>query len=176
MLPACCWRSLRWPSPPRSPRRKRRLPRLPALPLRHAEVHRLKAERPDLCLVVVDYLQMMGGSDRLSEEAQITRNSKAMKRIAEELGVAIILLSQLNRRCEERDNKRPQRADLRGSGSIEQDADILVFIYRDEYYNPESAARGIAELIIAKQRNGETKTVLAGFEGETVRFFDLEVS
>lgn len=139
-------------------------------------LRRLKAERPDLALVVVDYLQLMGGDAKQSEEVQISRNSKALKSTAKELGICLLVLSQLNRKCEERDDKRPKLSDLRGSGSIEQDADIIILIYRDEYYNPESSERGVAELNVTKQRGGPTsvKPVRVAFEGETVRFFDLE--
>ena len=140
-----------------------------------ARLRRLQAARPDLTLAVFDYLGLMGGERRNGEEALIARNSAGLKALAKELGICVLVLAQLNRDCEKRDDKRPRLSDLRGSGSIEQDADILVLIYRDEYYNPESAARGIAELNIAKQRGGpaSVKPVLVGFEGETTRFHDL---
>lgn len=139
-----------------------------------ARLRRLKAERPDLCMVVVDYLQLMGGNPRQDERERITENSGDLKGLAKELGIVIVLLSQLNRDLEKRDDKRPILADLRGSGAIEQDADIILFIYRDEYYNTESSERGVAEILAAKMRAGATARERVGFEGDTVRFYDLE--
>lgn len=135
---------------------------------------RRMAARHDLKLIVVDYLQLMqvpGTSDnRTNEISEISRN---LKSLAKELSVPIIALSQLNRAVEQRDNKRPRMADLRESGGIEQDADLVVFIYRDEVYNPESPDRGTAEIIIAKQRNGPLGVVKTAFLGHFTRFDNL---
>jgi replicative DNA helicase len=135
---------------------------------------RRMAARHDIKLIVVDYLQLMqvpGTSEnRTNEISEISRN---LKSLAKELNVPIIALSQLNRAVEQRDNKRPRMADLRESGGIEQDADLVVFIYRDEVYNPESPDRGTAEIIIAKQRNGPLGVVKTAFLGHFTRFDNL---
>ena len=108
--------------------------------------------------------------NRATEIAEISRSLKA---IAKELKVPVVALSQLNRALEQRPNKRPLMADLRESGSIEQDADLIVFIYRDEIYNPESSEKGKAEVIIGKHRNGATGTVHLAFQGPWLRFVNL---
>ena len=135
-----------------------------------ARARRLKREH-GLGLIVVDYLQLMqipGNQEtRASEIAEISRSLKAL---AKELSVPVIALSQLNRNLEQRPNKRPVMSDLRESGGIEQDADLIIFIYRDEVYNPESPDKGSAEIIIAKQRNGPTGTVRLTFLGQYTRF------
>ncbi len=126
-----------------------------------------------LGLIVIDYLQLMSspreGENRATEISEISRSIKSL---AKELSVPIIALSQLNRSLEQRPNKRPVMSDLRESGAIEQDADIIVFLYRDEVYNPDSAEKGLAEAIIGKHRNGPTGTVQLAFQGEHTRFMN----
>jgi replicative DNA helicase len=143
---------------------------LTALEVR-ARARRLKREYSKLGLVVIDYLQLMSasnqGENRATEISEISRSLKAM---AKELDAPVIALSQLNRALEQRPNKRPQMADLRESGAIEQDADIIFAIYRDEVYNPESPEKGTAEVNILKQRNGPIGTVKLTFLGQYTRF------
>ncbi|MDD3762076.1 MAG: replicative DNA helicase [Nevskiales bacterium] len=141
-----------------------------------ARARRIKA-RHGLGLIVVDYIQLMqvpGTKDnRTGEIAEISRSLKAL---GKELEVPVIALSQLNRGVEQRDNKRPRMADLRESGGIEQDADLIVFIYRDEVYNKESPDKGTAEIIITKQRNGPLGMVRTAFLGQYTRFDNLAQS
>lgn len=143
---------------------------LNALELR-ARARRLYRQHGELGLIVVDYLQLMSstgpGENRATEISEISR---ALKALAKELKVPLIALSQLNRSLEQRPNKRPVMSDLRESGAIEQDADVILFIYRDEVYNPDSPDKGIAEIIIGKQRNGPIGKVDLTFLGEYTRF------
>lgn len=141
-----------------------------------SRARRLMAER-DLHLVIIDYLQLMQGSGRggggENRQQEISSISRGLKALARELDVPVLVLSQLSRAVESRPNKRPMLSDLRESGAIEQDADLVTFIYRDEYYNKESEKQGIAEIIIGKQRNGPTGTVELQFHSSHVRFNDL---
>jgi replicative DNA helicase len=129
-----------------------------------------------LAVGVIDYLQLMGNSDKAeSREQAVAANSRGLKVLAKQEGIALVVLSQLNRSTDTRSNKdkRPQLSDLRESGAIEQDADNVVFIYRDEVYNHNSEDKGIAEIIVAKQRNGATGTIRMAFHREYTRFADL---
>lgn len=144
-------------------------PALSILEMR-AKARRLKKEQ-NLGLIVVDYLQLMRSLHPTeSREREISEISRSLKALAKELHVPVIALSQLNRSVESRQDKRPQLSDLRESGAIEQDADVIAFIYRDEVYNKNTADRGVAEIIIGKQRNGPIGTVNLTFLGQYTRF------
>ncbi len=135
---------------------------------------RLIAEQgQELGMVVIDYLQLMEGSTPDNRVQEISRITRALKGMARELKVPVIALSQLSRGVESRTNKRPMLSDLRESGSIEQDADLVLMIYRDEYYNPETADKGITEVIVTKHRNGPIGTVKLLFESKFTRFRNL---
>lgn len=139
-----------------------------------ARARRIKAEH-DLGLVVVDYLQLVGSRGRPENRQQeISEISRSLKALARELKVPVVAASQLSRAVEQREDKRPLLSDLRESGAIEQDADVVAFIYRDEYYRKDSDKKNIAEIIVAKQRNGPTGSVDLVFVRETGRFGDLE--
>ncbi|MEM1188934.1 MAG: replicative DNA helicase [Pseudomonadota bacterium] len=139
-----------------------------------SRARRVKREHGNVAMIMVDYLQLMqvaGASEgRTAEISEISRNLKA---IAKEFQCPVVALSQLNRSLEQRPNKRPVNSDLRESGAIEQDADVIMFIYRDEVYNPDSADKGVAEIILGKQRNGPIGTVRLAFFGEYTRFENL---
>jgi len=139
-----------------------------------ARARRLHRQYKKLGMVVIDYIQLMSaassGENRATEISEISRSMKAL---AKELDCPVVALSQLNRGLEQRPNKRPVMSDLRESGAIEQDADLILFIYRDEVYNPETPDKGVAEIIIGKQRNGPIGTVKLAFLGEYTRFESL---
>lgn len=139
-----------------------------------AKARRIKAEH-GLGLVIIDYLQLMNGNRRSENRQQeISEISRSLKALARELNVPVVALSQLSRAVEQRQDRRPMLSDLRESGAIEQDADVVAFIYRDEYYNAETEKKGIAELLISKQRNGPTGNVELFFRKELSRFDNLD--
>ena len=145
-------------------------PALNALELR-ARARRLHRQYGTLGMIVIDYLQLMESTSEGENRAtEISELSRSLKALAKELRVPVVALSQLNRALEQRPNKRPQMADLRESGAIEQDADLILAIYRDEVYNPDTPEKGIAEVNILKQRNGPIGTVKLTFLGEYTRF------
>lgn len=140
-----------------------------------SKCRKMKLER-GLDLVIIDYLQLMSGGSRKNDNRQqeISEISRALKGLARDLGCPVVALSQLSRACETRTDKRPMLSDLRESGAIEQDADIVMFLYRDEYYNPDTEKPGEAEVIIAKQRNGPIGTVSLYWQSATTRFVNKE--
>ena len=142
-----------------------------------ARTRRIAREHGDPAMIMVDYLQLMqvaGSTD--GRTAEISEISRSLKAIAKEFNCPLVALSQLNRGVEQRPNKRPVNSDLRESGAIEQDADLIMFIYRDEVYNEESTDKGVAEIIIGKQRNGPIGTARLAFFGKYVRFDNLAMN
>ena len=139
-----------------------------------SKARRLKTREPKLGLIIVDYLQLMTSGttaeNRVQEVSQISRNLKVLAR---DLDVPILAMSQLSRAVEQRHDKRPILSDLRESGSIEQDSDLVIFVYRDEYYNEETDQQGLAEIILAKHRNGPTGTEKLSFLKRYAKFADL---
>ncbi len=129
-----------------------------------------------LDVVIIDYLQLLETSEKTySREQEIAKISRELKKMAKKLEVTVIALSQLSRATEQRADKRPMLSDLRESGSIEQDADVVMFLYRDEYYDEDSSSKGISEVIIGKNRNGQVKTINLAWRGEYQRFGELAV-
>jgi replicative DNA helicase len=140
-----------------------------------SKLRKLKSQQPTLGLVVVVYLQLMTSGTTVENRVQeVSQISRALKVLARDLDVPIVALSQLSRAVEQRHDKRPILSDLRESGSIEQDADLVMFVYRDEYYNPEETdSAGIAEIILSKHRNGGTGMEKLAFQKRYARFADL---
>lgn len=138
-----------------------------------SKARRLKAQLPALALVVVDYLQLLVRGRHEYKVAETGEIARQLKALAKDLGVPVVALAQLNRKVEERHDKRPVLSDLRDSGEIEQHADLVAFLYRDDYYNEASEAKGVAELIVAKHRNGPTETVKLGWQSRLAAFREL---
>jgi replicative DNA helicase len=152
-------------------------PALSVLELR-AKARRLKRDpQSKLGLVIVDYIQLMRSAEgRDSREQEISEISRSLKALAKELSVPVVALSQLNRQVENRHPPIPRLADLRESGAIEQDADVILFLYREEYYDPDSDKKGVAEVLVAKQRNGPIGSVDLTFLREITRFENREIA
>ncbi len=143
-----------------------------------SKCRKLKIEH-DLGLIIIDYLQLMSGSSsnkNISRQQEVSDISRSLKALAREINCPVIALSQLSRDVEKREDKRPILSDLRESGAIEQDADVVMFLYRDEYYHPDtSTSKGVTEVIIGKQRNGSTCTVKLKWLGQYTKFANLEI-
>lgn len=141
-----------------------------------AKAFQLK-KKYDIKVLAIDHLNLMSDdTEKFNRQNEISSITRKLKRLAKELNILIILITQLSRAVESRSDKRPLLSDLRESGAVEQDADSVIFIYRDEYYNPETEMRNIAEIIIAKNRNGETGTVCLAWESQYTAFYNLENS
>ncbi len=139
-----------------------------------SKCRKLKLEK-NLGLIIIDYLQLMSGSKHSeSRQQEISEISRSLKALAREVDAPVLALSQLSRAVEQRPDKRPMLSDLRESGAIEQDADVVMFIYRDDYYNNDSEEKGISEIIIGKQRNGPTGTIKLAWQAEYTKFANLE--
>ncbi len=139
-----------------------------------ARTRRVKQQRPDLACVIVDYLQLMNGDPKIHRAQQISDITRGLKALAKEMDIPIVALSQLNRDVDKRDNKHPRLSDLRESGSIEQDADVILFIYRDVVYDEKTRHKKVAEIIVGKQRNGPIGTVLMYYFGEYTMFGQMD--
>lgn len=139
-----------------------------------AQALELKEQVGDIGLVAVDYIQLMSGERNEGRQVEVSDMSRGLKIMARELGCPVYALSQLNRGLEQRVDKRPMLSDLRESGSIEQDADIVMFIYRDDVYNPDSEDKGTAEVLVSKQRNGPTGMVRLSYLAESTKFDSLK--
>jgi replicative DNA helicase len=139
-----------------------------------ARSRRVMQQHPDLAVIVVDYLQLMSGDAKIHRAQQISDITRGLKALAKEMNIPILALSQLNRDVDKRDDKRPRLSDLRESGSIEQDADVILFIYRDVVYDEKTKWKKVAEIIVGKQRNGPTGTVLMYYFGEYTMFGQME--
>jgi replicative DNA helicase len=138
-----------------------------------AKSRRLK-QRHNLKLVIIDYLQLMSSGKRVENRQQeVSEFSRQLKLLAKELECPVVAISQLNRSPEQRSDKRPMLSDLRESGSIEQDADMVILLHREDVYERDSPRQGEADLIVAKHRNGPTKTVTVAFQGHFSRFVDM---
>jgi replicative DNA helicase len=138
-----------------------------------AKARRL-SQRHDLQMIVIDYLQLMVSNKRVeSRQQEVSEFSRAIKLLAKELDVPVVCLSQLNRGPEQRTDKKPMLSDLRESGSIEQDSDVVLLVHRPDLYEPETERAGEADIIIAKHRNGPTATVPVAFQGRYSRFADM---
>jgi replicative DNA helicase len=138
-----------------------------------AKARRLKAREPELGLVIVDYLQLLGSGSIEHRVQEVSEISRSLKMLAGDLEVPVMALSQLSRAVESRADKRPILSDLRESGSIEQDADLVVFLYRDDYYNDDSPDQGLAEVILAKHRNGPIGSEKLSFLSRYAKFSDM---
>jgi replicative DNA helicase len=139
-----------------------------------SKARRLKSREPSLGLIIVDYMQLMtSGATAENRVQEVSQISRSLKQLARDLDVPILALSQLSRAVEQRHDKRPILSDLRESGSIEQDADLVIFIYRDEYYNDDPEQQGLAEVILAKHRNGPTDSIKLSFLKRYAKFADL---
>ena len=141
-----------------------------------SRLNSIRKDRGEIGVIMIDYIQIMGGIDDNNPVRSIGKITRRLKAFGKEFGCPVIALSQLNRSLESRGNKRPIMSDLRESGAIEQDADQILFIYRDEVYNAESKEKGTAEIIVGKQRNGPVGSIRLGFEGQFSRFKDLPPS
>jgi replicative DNA helicase len=138
-----------------------------------AKARRLK-QRHDLKLIVVDYLQLMTSGRRVeNRQVEVAEFSRQLKLLAKELEVPVVALSQLNRSAEKRDDKKPMLSDLRESGSLEQDADVVILLHREDMYKPTIENEGLANFIIAKHRNGQTRTLDVAFQGHYSRFAEI---